>query len=219
MPCLPLSSFPSPSPHFFPQLQLPVQGVPHNTLGVNQQLSLCEASGTAAPGSAHVLRTHRACVSSGPWGPASPWLWPVASSRSQSSSGCEMNQEDVCQHHSKEKCQHSMSLYPPPQHSWPRVNIYARISQPQQHRHLGQIIWAVLSIMGYLEDSLTSKHLTPTAPSPPIWDNQKCLQTLSNVLWKAKLAQVENLCLHRHILCIQKCIYTCKQLNIYMSLF
>ena len=75
----------------------------------------------------------------------------------------------------------------PPQHSWPPMNIYARISQPQQHGHLGQMIWAVLSIRGYLEASLTSKHLIPTAPSPPIWGNQKCLQTLSNVLWKAKI--------------------------------
>lgn len=185
MPCLPLSSSPSPSPHFF---SCDSQCRGHHT---THEVSTNNGHHVKLAGSCAWLcacsqDTQSLCLI---WamGPASPWLWPVLSSRGVSQEGDVKWIKQMCQHWSKEKCQHSTSSYTPPQHSWPPMNIYARISQPQQHGHLGQMIWAVLSIRGYLEASLTSKHLIPTAPSPPIWENQKCLQTLSNVLWKAKI--------------------------------
>lgn len=58
------------------------------------------------------------------------------------------------------------------------------------------LLWrAVLYIIGYLVASLAATHKMTIANPSPNCDNQKCLQILSNVPWKAKWPPVENLCL------------------------
>lgn len=63
--------------------------------------------------------------------------------------------------------------------------LLARVSQPQYYWYFDIVVRAALHIAGCLAAPLTSTHSLEAAPT-----NQKCLQTLPDVLWGTKASPV-----------------------------